>query len=59
MLAVAGVTIANGADNLGVCIPLFAQRPAAISADAALFAALTGAWCALAFVKAAHTGSSW
>ncbi|MFN0242684.1 MAG: cadmium resistance transporter, partial [Planctomycetota bacterium] len=30
ILAVAGVTIANGGDNLGVYIPLFAREPAQI-----------------------------
>ena len=44
-LAVAGVTVANGGDNLGVYIPLFASAPAAIPAYAALFAVMTAAWC--------------
>jgi cadmium resistance protein CadD (predicted permease) len=44
-LAVAAVTVANGGDNLGVYIPLFARAPAAIPAYAAIFAALTLLWC--------------
>lgn len=44
-LAVAGVTVANGGDNLGVYIPLFASAPAAIPVYAALFAVMTAAWC--------------
>jgi len=43
--AVAGVTIANGADNLSVYIPLFAANRAAIVVYAGVFAVLTGVWC--------------
>jgi cadmium resistance protein CadD (predicted permease) len=43
--AVAGVTIANGADNLSVYIPLFAANRAAIVFYAGVFALLTGVWC--------------
>jgi cadmium resistance protein CadD (predicted permease) len=46
-LAIAGVTIANGGDNLGVYIPLFAREPAWIGLYALVFAALTLVWCAL------------
>lgn len=45
VLAVAGVTIANGGDNLGVYIPLFASEPWAIPVYAAIFAVMTAAWC--------------
>jgi cadmium resistance protein CadD (predicted permease) len=45
VLAVAGVTIANGGDNLGVYIPLFASAPGDIPLHAAVFAVLTGLWC--------------
>jgi cadmium resistance protein CadD (predicted permease) len=45
MLAVAGVTVANGGDNLGVYIPLFARDPGLIPLYALVFAALTGVWC--------------
>ena len=53
-LAVAGVTIANGGDNLGVYIPLFAQSPATIPVYAAVFAALTAAWCWLGYRLVRH-----
>lgn len=48
-LTVAGVTLANGGDNLGVYIPLFAASPAAIASYAAGFAAMALAWCALGY----------
>ena len=47
MLAVAGVTIANGGDNLGVYIPLFANAFDRIALYATVFAVMTGAWCLL------------
>ncbi|WP_437821090.1 cadmium resistance transporter [Sorangium sp. So ce1078] len=46
-LAVAGVTIANGGDNLGVYIPLFSSTPEHVPLHAAVFAVMTGAFCAL------------
>jgi cadmium resistance protein CadD (predicted permease) len=47
VLAIAGVTIANGGDNLGVYIPLFAAEPSWIGLYALVFAGLTLAWCGL------------
>lgn len=47
VIAVASVTVANGGDNLGVYIPLFSSSPAHIPLHAAVFAVMTGAWCAL------------
>lgn len=47
VLAIAGVTIANGGDNLGVYIPLFAREPSWIGLYALVFAALTLVWCGL------------
>jgi len=47
VLAVAGVTIANGGDNLGVYIPLFANAFDRVVLYAMVFAAMTGAWCLL------------
>jgi cadmium resistance protein CadD (predicted permease) len=47
MLAIAAVTIANGGDNLGVYIPLFATTPRAIPMYAAVFAVMTALWCVL------------
>jgi cadmium resistance protein CadD (predicted permease) len=46
MLAVAAVTIANGGDNLGVYIPVFASHVAAIPIYVAVFAVMTALWCA-------------
>lgn len=45
LLAVAGVTLANGGDNLGVYIPLFAADPRTIPIYATIFAAMTALWC--------------
>ncbi|WP_437873339.1 cadmium resistance transporter [Sorangium sp. So ce363] len=47
VIAVASVTLANGGDNLGVYIPLFSRSPAHIPLHAAVFAVMTGAFCAL------------
>lgn len=49
-LTVAGVTLANGGDNLGVYIPLFATAPQAIITYVAVFAVMTAAWCALGYL---------
>lgn len=45
VLGIAGVTAANGGDNLGVYIPLFARDIAAIPVYAVLFALMTAVWC--------------
>lgn len=50
MLGVAGVTIANGGDNLGVYIPMFANSLAAIPLFVAVFAVMTLLWCFLGHV---------
>jgi cadmium resistance protein CadD (predicted permease) len=50
VLAVAGVTIANGGDNLGVYVPLFASQPATILIYASVFAVLTATWCYLGWI---------
>ena len=47
---VAGVTLANGGDNLGVYIPLFATAPAAIPTYVAVFAVMTMVWCGVGYV---------
>ncbi|HEX4818082.1 MAG TPA: cadmium resistance transporter [Nonomuraea sp.] len=45
-LEVAAVTFANGGDNLGVYVPVFAASGAgAMSGYAAVFLALVGVWC--------------
>lgn len=44
--AVAGVTIANGSDNLSVYVPLFASTsPAQLGVMALVFFALVAVWC--------------
>ena len=45
VLAVAGVTVANGGDNLGVYIPLFARDPHLVPLYALVFAMMTALWC--------------
>lgn len=49
LLAVAGVTAANGGDNVGVYVPLFANSIGAIAIYAFTFAVMTGVWCALGY----------
>ena len=49
MLAVAGVTVANGGDNLGGYIPLFSSAPKLVPLYAAVFAVTTGVWCAIGY----------
>jgi cadmium resistance protein CadD (predicted permease) len=46
-LAVAGVTVSNGGDNLGVYVPLFATSIDAIATYAFTFMVMTGLWCGL------------
>ena len=43
--SVAGVTAANGGDNLGVYVPVFSEQFRAIPAFAIVFAIMTGLWC--------------
>jgi cadmium resistance protein CadD (predicted permease) len=50
ILAVASVTVANGGDNVGVYVPLFATDPGAIVTYALIFAVMTGIWCALGYL---------
>jgi cadmium resistance protein CadD (predicted permease) len=46
-LQVAAVTFANGSDNIGVYLPVFAKAGAAgITVYAAVFLVLVGVWCA-------------
>lgn len=49
VFAVAGVTIANGGDNLSVYIPLFASDLRLIPVYAAVFAVMTAVWCAAGY----------
>ena len=47
VLTVASVTLANGGNNLGVYVPLFAANRHIIAIYAAVFAGRTGLWCLL------------
>ena len=50
VLPVALVTMANGGDNLGVYIPLFAgMDPSSLFLSATLFLIMVGVWCFLGF----------
>lgn len=53
ILAVAVVTIANGGDNLGVYVPLFARDLSVLPVYLLVFALMTAAWCwaGYAFVR--------
>ena len=52
---VAGVTLANGGDNIGVYIPVFATRSAAtLIGTAAVFLTLVGVWCIAGYYLTAH-----
>ncbi len=57
-LAIAGVTIASGGDNVGVYAPLFAtMRATELGATVATFVVLVAVWCFVTnwLVKAGHT----
>jgi cadmium resistance protein CadD (predicted permease) len=57
-LAVAGVTIANGGDNLAVYVPLFAREPSLVPLNAVVFALMTLVWCwfGSALLRLPHLG---
>ncbi|KPF66807.1 hypothetical protein IP84_15005 [beta proteobacterium AAP99] len=50
VVAVAAVTVANGGDNLGIYIPLFATQPEHLAFFVVVFAAMTALWCALGYL---------
>jgi cadmium resistance protein CadD (predicted permease) len=54
VLAVAAVTIANGGDNLGVYIPMFASDVGAVPLYAAVFGVMTALWCLLGYLLVAN-----
>lgn len=55
LLAVAGLNVAMGADNIGVYTPVFAASPGAdIATYGAIFAMLTGIWCYAAYRLVNH-----
>lgn len=53
-MAVAAVTIANGGDNLGVYIPLFASQPGATVTYILIFAVGTALWCGSGYALVSH-----
>ena len=53
-VSVAAITAANGGDNLGVYIPVFAQDLGRIPAFAAVFAVMTGVWCVVGRALVTH-----
>jgi len=53
--SVAAVTIANGGDNIGIYVPLFASSDfARLAVILSLFFILIGVWCYLAYQIACH-----
>jgi len=52
------VTVANGVDNLGVYIPIFANDRPAIAVYAPVFALLTGVWCIVGYFIARNPWSA-
>lgn len=54
-LAVALVTVANGGDNIGAYVPVFATRtPVEVSITVVVFLALTAGWCFLGHALVSH-----
>ena len=57
LLAVAALTLANGSDNIGVYLPLFARaNPTQALLTLAVFALMVALWCALAWRLAQAPG---
>ncbi|MEU4537448.1 cadmium resistance transporter [Streptosporangium sp. NPDC023825] len=55
VLSIAGVTIANGADNISVYTPMFRTiGPASSAVTVAVFAVLVAVWCAAASWLGSH-----
>lgn len=52
--AVAGVTAANGGDNLGVYVPVFAEDFSAIPVFVVVFALMTLLWCVAGNLLVSH-----
>jgi|SRR5580704_16458386 cadmium resistance protein CadD (predicted permease) len=50
VIMVTALTIASGGDNLVAYVPLFAAAPSRIPVYAGVFATLTAAWCAIAYL---------
>ncbi len=55
VLAVASVTVANGGDNLGVYVPVFAEKSTAVVVGfAVVFLMLVAVWCTAGYLMTAH-----
>jgi len=54
VLSVAGVTFANGGDNLAVYIPVFAEDFSLVPILAVVFVVMTALWCVLARYFVTH-----
>lgn len=52
--SVAGVTAANGGDNLGVYVPVFARDLSVVPIYLAVFAAMTVVWCVGGYLLVSH-----
>lgn len=52
--SVAAITAANGGDNLGVYIPVFAQHLGLAPLYAAIFAVMTAVWCVVGRTLVTH-----
>jgi cadmium resistance protein CadD (predicted permease) len=49
-LGVASITVANGSDNIGVYLPMFASHgPSEVVVTLGTFALMTGLWCQIAW----------
>ncbi len=54
VFSVAGVTAANGGDNLGVYVPVFAKNLSAIPAYLMVFVVMTIVWCVAGYLLVSH-----
>lgn len=55
MLQIAAITIANGGDNIGIYVPLFASSTAAeLVVILLVFLVMIAVWCAIAFSLSQH-----
>jgi cadmium resistance transport/sequestration family protein len=55
IVQVAAITIANGGDNIGIYVPLFASSDlTSLLIILAVFAVLIGVWCYVAYYLASH-----
>lgn len=58
VIGVSAVTIANGGDNIGIYVPLFASVDAArFGVMVAVFAVMTAVWCGIAYGLVHHSAA--